>query len=85
MGHGLSKWSHSTCSQNIRYQPADLHALIEVRSDALPHRFEELCQMLAVWEIRPVVDKIFDFEDASAAFAYLKKQIHVGKVVVRVT
>ncbi|KAJ7124591.1 hypothetical protein C8R43DRAFT_958643 [Mycena crocata] len=33
---------------------------------------------------RPVVDKVFGFEDAKAAFAYFESQAHVGKVVVRV-
>ncbi|KAJ7166888.1 alcohol dehydrogenase superfamily protein [Mycena filopes] len=33
---------------------------------------------------RPLVDKVFAFEEAKAAFAYLEAQGHVGKVVVRV-
>ncbi|KAG7445436.1 NAD-P-binding protein [Guyanagaster necrorhizus] len=34
---------------------------------------------------RPVVDKVFSFEEAVAAYAYLESQKHVGKVVIRVS
>ncbi|SJL13275.1 related to Alcohol dehydrogenase [Armillaria ostoyae] len=33
---------------------------------------------------RPVVDKMFTFEEATDAYAYLESQKHVGKVVIRV-
>ena len=32
--------------------------------------------------LRPVVDRVFPFADASGAYAYLRSQRHVGKVVV---
>ncbi len=35
-------------------------------------------------ETRPVVDKVFTFEEAIDAYAYLESQKHVGKVVIRV-
>ncbi|KAJ6504950.1 alcohol dehydrogenase superfamily protein [Mycena vulgaris] len=31
---------------------------------------------------RPVVDKVFPFEEAKAAYAYFESQAHVGKVVI---
>ena len=34
-------------------------------------------------DVRPVVDKVFDFDDAPAAFAHLAAAGHVGKVVLR--
>jgi NADPH:quinone reductase-like Zn-dependent oxidoreductase len=34
---------------------------------------------------RPVVDKIFNFEAAKQAYAYLESQAHVGKVVINVS
>jgi NADPH:quinone reductase-like Zn-dependent oxidoreductase len=34
---------------------------------------------------RPVVDKVFSFEEAKAAYAYLESQAHVGKVVIKVS
>ncbi|KAK0499221.1 hypothetical protein EDD18DRAFT_65673 [Armillaria luteobubalina] len=33
---------------------------------------------------RPVVDKVFSFEEAIDAYAYLESQKHVGKIVIRV-
>ncbi|KAF7303474.1 Alcohol dehydrogenase superfamily protein [Mycena indigotica] len=33
---------------------------------------------------RPIVDKVFAFDDANDAFSYLNSQKHVGKVVIRV-
>ncbi|KAJ7648775.1 alcohol dehydrogenase superfamily protein [Mycena polygramma] len=33
---------------------------------------------------RPIVDKVFAFGDAKAAFAYLESGAHVGKVVIKV-
>jgi NADPH:quinone reductase-like Zn-dependent oxidoreductase len=35
--------------------------------------------------IQPVIDRTFDFDDAPAAYAYLKSGSHVGKVVIRVS
>lgn len=33
--------------------------------------------------LRPVIDKVFSFEDAKAAYAHLEKGDHMGKVVIR--
>jgi len=33
---------------------------------------------------RPLVDKVFRFEEAKEAYAYLESQAHVGKVVIKV-
>jgi NADPH:quinone reductase-like Zn-dependent oxidoreductase len=32
---------------------------------------------------RPVVDRVFDFDDAQAAFRYFEEGTRVGKVVIR--
>lgn len=34
--------------------------------------------------IKPVVDKVFPFEEAKEAYSYLQSQKHVGKVVIKV-
>jgi NADPH:quinone reductase-like Zn-dependent oxidoreductase len=39
---------------------------------------------LARWRIRPVIDRVFGFADAPAAYAHLASGAHMGKVVVRV-
>lgn len=48
---------------------------------------ERLVEMLGFYEekgIRPVVDRVFGFEDAGEAVGYLFDGGHFGKVVVRV-
>ncbi|KAJ7176111.1 hypothetical protein C8R43DRAFT_1084645 [Mycena crocata] len=34
---------------------------------------------------RPVIDKVFEFSEVKAAYAYLESGAHVGKVVIKVT
>jgi NADPH:quinone reductase-like Zn-dependent oxidoreductase len=47
-------------------------------------RFEEMVGFYEKHEIRPVVCKIFGFEEAKEALGYVKKGAHFGKVVIRV-
>lgn len=49
-------------------------------------QFEAMNRLLCARpeETRPVVDKVFMFEEAIKAYAYLESQNHVGKVVIRV-
>ena len=35
--------------------------------------------------LQPVIDKVFSFEDAPAAYAHLEKGAHMGKVVIRLS
>jgi NADPH:quinone reductase-like Zn-dependent oxidoreductase len=44
----------------------------------------ELCEACTGAALRPVVDRVFELEDAQAAFQYLKSGAHFGKVVIRV-
>ena len=44
--------------------------------------FEELVAAVNVNAIEPVIDRRFAFEEAAAAFAYLKSASHIGKVVI---
>ena len=46
--------------------------------------FENMNQALAVHKVRPVVDKVFSFEETTEAFAYLKSGSHFGKVCIRI-
>ncbi|KAF9465607.1 hypothetical protein BDZ94DRAFT_1253518 [Collybia nuda] len=57
---------------------------IEVGSVA---QFNDMNRLLSAnpEKTRPVVDKIFPFEDAKQAYAYLKSQAHLGKVVIKVS
>ena len=45
--------------------------------------FEGMNRAIEVAAIRPVIDRVFDFGDAKAAYAYLQSAAHVGKVVIR--
>lgn len=47
-------------------------------------RFEEMLKLYEQTGIRPVVDKVFGFEEAGEAMKYLAGGSHFGKVVVKV-
>lgn len=47
-------------------------------------RFEELCDFYAKHQVRPVVDRVFDFDQAKEALQYLYSGSHFGKVVIRI-
>jgi NADPH:quinone reductase-like Zn-dependent oxidoreductase len=46
--------------------------------------FEDLCRALAACRIHPVVDKVFPFAEARAAYEHLESAAHFGKVVIKV-
>ncbi|KII86514.1 hypothetical protein PLICRDRAFT_56210 [Plicaturopsis crispa FD-325 SS-3] len=48
-------------------------------------QFEDLMKLVTAADIRPVIDKVFDFEDAGKAYEHLQSQAHVGKVVIKVS
>ncbi|GLB41523.1 putative alcohol dehydrogenase [Lyophyllum shimeji] len=52
-----------------------------------PVRFVDMNRLLSANPevTRPVVDKVFPFEEAKQAYAYLASQAHVGKVVIKVS
>ncbi len=45
--------------------------------------FEDLCRALAARRIHPVVDKVFPFGEARAAYEHLESGAHFGKVVIK--
>lgn len=47
-------------------------------------RFEEMLRFYEQHQIKPVVDRVFKFEEAKEAFKYLFSGGHFGKVVVKV-
>lgn len=46
--------------------------------------FLAMCAALSTSELRPVIDRVFPFEEAPAAFAHMKAGGHVGKICLRV-
>ncbi|KZS99977.1 NAD-P-binding protein [Laetiporus sulphureus 93-53] len=48
-------------------------------------QFEAMNRLISANGIKPIVNKVFSFDDAIAAYEYLESQKHVGKVVIRVS
>ncbi|KAL6303932.1 NAD-P-binding protein [Sparassis latifolia] len=48
-------------------------------------QFEAMNELISAKKLKPVVDKVFAFEEAKQAYAYLESQKHVGKVVIKVS
>ena len=46
--------------------------------------FEAMNRAIALHDLRPVVDRVFPFEQAREAYAHLESGSHFGKVVIRV-
>jgi NADPH:quinone reductase-like Zn-dependent oxidoreductase len=46
--------------------------------------FEEMNRAIALHAIRPVVDRVFAFEEAPEAYRYLQSGAHFGKVVIAI-
>jgi NADPH:quinone reductase-like Zn-dependent oxidoreductase len=46
--------------------------------------FRELLEALGQNKVKPVVDKVFPFEQAAEAFKYLESGAHFGKVVIKI-
>jgi NADPH:quinone reductase-like Zn-dependent oxidoreductase len=46
--------------------------------------FEELNRAIAVNRLKPVIDRVFDFDEAPDAFPYMKEAKHFGKLVIRI-
>ena len=46
--------------------------------------FADMIAAIDVNGLEPLIDRVFDFEDAAAAYAHLASQTHVGKVVISV-
>jgi NADPH:quinone reductase-like Zn-dependent oxidoreductase len=46
--------------------------------------FEAMNRAIALHKLKPVVDRVFPFSDAVAAFRYMETAAHFGKVAIRV-
>ncbi len=42
-------------------------------------------RLITAVKLKPVIDKVFAFEDLRKAYEHLKSQQHVGKVVIKVS
>ncbi|KAI0632994.1 NAD-P-binding protein [Trametes polyzona] len=48
-------------------------------------QFESMNRLISAAKLRPLIDRVFAFEDLRKAYEYLESQQHVGKVVVKVS
>ncbi|KDQ55988.1 hypothetical protein JAAARDRAFT_59442 [Jaapia argillacea MUCL 33604] len=48
-------------------------------------QFESMNRLISAQNLKPVVNRVFAFDEARQAFEYLKSQKHIGKVVIKVT
>jgi NADPH:quinone reductase-like Zn-dependent oxidoreductase len=44
--------------------------------------FRAMNAALSLAKLRPVIDRVFPFEEAREAYAHLKSGSHIGKVVI---
>jgi len=47
--------------------------------------FEAMSRAIAANGIKPVLDKVFPFGEAPAAYRHMASGAHFGKIVIRVT
>lgn len=47
--------------------------------------FENMNQFIQDHDIHPVIDKVFEFDEALSAIEYFKSQTHMGKVVIKLS
>ncbi|MCO8649128.1 zinc-binding dehydrogenase, partial [Burkholderia multivorans] len=45
---------------------------------------DEVVQLFDRKQLRPIVDRVFAFDEAPAAYAHLQSGQHFGKIVIRV-
>ncbi|KDQ55981.1 hypothetical protein JAAARDRAFT_180177 [Jaapia argillacea MUCL 33604] len=48
-------------------------------------QFEDMNRLISGQSVKPLVDRVFGFEEVKEAYEYLESQKHVGKVVIRVS
>jgi D-arabinose 1-dehydrogenase-like Zn-dependent alcohol dehydrogenase len=46
--------------------------------------FERMVDFMETNQVHPVVDRVFDFEDAPEAFEYMEQGKHFGKVCIKI-
>lgn len=56
---------------------------IEFKQEMRDRLLQHVWPLIANGRIRPIVDKVFEFEEAAAAHAYMESGTHKGKIVLR--
>jgi NADPH:quinone reductase-like Zn-dependent oxidoreductase len=62
-----------------------LHKNIRVQGIYVGSRemFEAMNRAIALHKTRPIIDRVFPFEEAREALAYLESGAHFGKICIR--
>jgi acyl transferase domain-containing protein/NADPH:quinone reductase-like Zn-dependent oxidoreductase/NADP-dependent 3-hydroxy acid dehydrogenase YdfG len=79
-------WSDADVSalgRGIHYTVVDLGRLIDHEPSRIAEHFERLQEWVRACVIRPLPHRVFQFEDARAAFRCMERGRHTGKVVLR--
>ena len=76
---GLSGWGAQIPAAVLPFRNAQVSGIyVGSRAD-----FEALNTFLSRHSLKPVIDKVFTFADAAAAYAYMESGSHFGKIVIR--
>jgi NADPH:quinone reductase-like Zn-dependent oxidoreductase len=77
--------SGATSTEPLALTPI-LHKQLRVQGIYVGSRamFQEMNSAIAEARLRPVVDRVFAFEQAGEAFAHMQSGAHFGKIVIRV-
>lgn len=71
-------------SINLRYF---ISSIMNVKGVFVGHResFEAMLKAVEYNKLKPIVDRVFDFDQARDAMNYMKEQKHFGKVCIRIS
>jgi NADPH:quinone reductase-like Zn-dependent oxidoreductase len=77
--------SGSATSEPLALTPI-LHKQLRVQGIYVGSRemFEQMNAVIAKAELHPVIDRVFDFDQAREAFLYMQSASHFGKIVIRI-
>jgi NADPH:quinone reductase-like Zn-dependent oxidoreductase len=70
-----------TIDLNVIFNALAILRIVAVGSRA---QFIAMCRAIAVNRMKPIIDRIFPFDDAHAAFSYYKAGKYFGKVVIKI-
>jgi NADPH:quinone reductase-like Zn-dependent oxidoreductase len=64
---------------------AEINPMLIFARRANAQMFEAMNRAIALSGLKPIIDKVFSFDDAPAAYRYLQSAKHFGKVVIRLS
>lgn len=77
----LSGFEGDTNPHTVMLKGGSMHGIF-VGNRAI---FEQMNRAIAVNDIHPVIDQVFNFDDAAKAYSYMQSQAHFGKVVISIS